>query len=225
LENVSKKGIGFDENVVAIDLEGKVELESNSGKKVQITEVNYHPNVKKNLLSYAKLESKGCVLQYERDKKFLINKKTKEKLFEVFRKDGVLQVKTKIWRNESEVSGSQVLSAQEPTEEMPRMKATSMEFHHMLGHLSFEKILKLAKDPRYGLEITDVKVRTCVACVQGKQTKNQQSIRDSGKSAPNYRIGGLTSADCKGPMTPADRNGNRYFSLFIDYLTNVMRLF
>jgi hypothetical protein len=81
------------------------------------------------------------------------------------------------------------------------MKATLMEFHHMLGHLEFEKILKLAKDPRYGLEITDDKVRTCVACAQGKQTKNQQSKKDSGKSTPNDRIGGLTSVDCKGPMT------------------------
>jgi hypothetical protein len=221
----NKKGIGFDESVVTIDLEGKVELESNSGKRVQITEVNYNPNVKKNLLSYAKLESKGCVLEYEGDKKFLITKKKKEKLFEVFRKDGVLKVKTKIWRNESEVSESQVLSAQVPTEDIPRMKATLMEFHHMLGHLAFEKILKLAKDTRYGLEITDDRVRTCVACVQGKQTKNQQSKKDSGKSAPNDRIGGLTSADCKGQMTPADQNGNRYFSLFIHYLTNVMRVF
>jgi hypothetical protein len=192
--------------VVCIENEGKVNLETEGGKLVQIKEVNYHSQVKKNLLSYAKLESKGCVLQYEGKRRYLIN------------------AKTKIWRNEGEIPGSQVLSIQKSTEGMPRLKATLMEFHHMLIHLAFEKILKLAKDPRYGLEITDEKVRTCVACAQGKQT-NQQSRKDSGKSAPNDRIGGLTSADCKGPMTLADRNGNWYFSLFIDYLTNVMRVF
>jgi hypothetical protein len=65
----------------------------------------------------------------------------------------------------------------------------------MLGHLAFDKILKLSKDPRYGLEITDDKVRTCVAYAQGKQTKNQQSKKDSGKSAPNDRIGARNARD------------------------------
>jgi hypothetical protein len=225
MKKVSRKGVGFNDSVVCIENEGKVNLKTEAGKMVQITEVNYHSQVKKNLLSYAKLESKGCVLQYEGKRRYLINAKTKKKLFEVFRRDGVLQVKTKLWLDGEEFTESQVLSTQESTEETPKMKATLMEFHHMLGHLAFDKILKLSKDPRYGLEITDDKVRTCVACAQGKQTKNQQSKKDSGKSAPNDRIGGLTSADCKGPMTPADRNGNRYFSLFIDYLTNVMRVF
>jgi hypothetical protein len=53
---------------------------------------------------------------------------------------------------------SQVLNTQTEEEQVgvPKMRATVMEFHQMLGHLAFEKILKLAKDPRYGLEISAV---------------------------------------------------------------------
>jgi hypothetical protein len=83
LKKVSRKGVGFNDSVVRIENEGKVNLETEGGKLVQITEVNYHSQVKKNLLSYAKLESKGCVLQYEGKRRYLINAKTKKKLFEV----------------------------------------------------------------------------------------------------------------------------------------------
>jgi hypothetical protein len=223
LEEVTKKGIGFNESMVDINMEGKVDLESDGGGKVRITEVNYHPSVKKNLLSYAKLEEKGCIMEYCKGKKFLVNEKTREKLFKVFRRNGVLQVKTKMWSGRAPDKKNYVLNAEE--DEEPKMKATLMEFHQMLGHLPYEKILKLAQNPRYGLEITDDKIRTCVACAEGKQTKNRQPTKDSGSNAPIDRIGGVTNADCKGPMTPTDRNGNRYFSLFIDYLTNVMRVF
>jgi hypothetical protein len=128
MKKVSRKGVGFNNSVVCIENEGKVNLQTEAGKMVQITEVNYHSQVKKNLLSYAKLESKGCVLQYEGKRKYLINAKTKKKLFEVFRRDGVLQVKTKLWLDGEEFTESQVLSAQESTEETPKMKATLMDF-------------------------------------------------------------------------------------------------
>jgi hypothetical protein len=85
--------------------------------------------------------------------------------------------------------GSQVLNTEteEEQDEVPKMRATLMELHQMLGHLAFEKILKLAKDPRSGLEISDDKIRTCVACAQGKQTKNPQSRKNSDSTPDSLR--------------------------------------
>jgi hypothetical protein len=77
--------------------------------------------------------------------------------------------------------GSQVLNTEteEEQDEVPKMRATLMELHQMLGHLAFEKILKLAKDPRSGLEISDDKIRTCV---YPQSRKNSDSTPDSLRS-------------------------------------------
>jgi hypothetical protein len=67
-------------------------------------------------------------------------------------------LKTRLWPSQDDAVESQVLNTQTEEEQVgvPKMRATVMEFHQMLGHLAFEKILKLAKDPRYGLEISAV---------------------------------------------------------------------
>ena len=222
IERVNKTGIGFENSEVNIQTAGKILLESEGRAKVQVNNVNYHPSVTKNLLSIGRLEEKGCVLKWFGKQRFLVNESTGEKLFEVYRKRGIWTITTKLWKGSNRTNG-QVFSTTE--DDGPSMKGTLMQVHHMLGHLSVEKILKLAKDPRQGIELTDEKIRTCIACAQGKQTKNAQPQKDSGRSGPTDRIGGVINADCKGPMTPVDRYGNRYFSLFIDHLTNVMRVF
>ena len=55
-----------------------------------------------------------------------------------------------------------------------------LQFHRRLGHLCYDTIVKMTRDPASGIKLTDTKRVTCLACAQGKQTKNRQYSRDSG---------------------------------------------
>ena len=81
------------------------------------------------------------------------------------------------------------------------------------------------RDPASGIKLTDTKRVTCLACAQGKQTKNRQYSRDSGTNWPIDVIGGVSCSDLKGPMTPRDRLGTRYLINFVDYRSNYFRVF
>ena len=100
-----------------------------------------------------------------------------------------------------------------------------LHFHQRLGHLAYDSIERMAKDPELGIKLTDTKRPTCISCAQGKQTKNSQSRRDTGANSPIDRIGGVICSDLKGPMTPKDRLGNRYLVNFIDHKSNYCRVF
>ena len=39
------------------------------------------------------------------------------------------------------------------------------------------------------------------------------------------RVGSVIDSDLNGPLTPADRLGNRYMIIFIDYMSNCCRIF
>ena len=162
---VNKTGIGFENSEVNIQIAGKVHLEGENGTKVQINDVNYHPSVTKNLLSIGRLEENGCVLKCFGSQRFLIDGLTGNKLFEVVRKRGIWTITTKLSRSYQR-QRNEVLSTVEIEE--PNLKGTLMQVHQMLGHLSVDKILKLAKDPRQGIVLTDENIRTCIACAQGK---------------------------------------------------------
>jgi hypothetical protein len=64
-----------------------------------------------------------------------------------------------------------------------------------------------------------------MTCTEGKQTKNNQSKKDSGVSSPIDRVGGVIWSDLKGPITPVDREMSRYLANFIDHKTNYCHIF
>ena len=100
-----------------------------------------------------------------------------------------------------------------------------VDFHKRLGHLHYDAIERLAKDPDSGINLTDQAHPSCLTCAQGKQTKNRHPHKDSGDYSPIDRIGGVVCSDLKGPMTPRDRLGNRYMINFIDYKSNYVKIF
>nr|CCA18211.1 hypothetical protein ALNC14_043540 [Albugo laibachii Nc14] len=83
----------------------------------------------------------------------------------------------------------------------------------------------MARDPESGIKLTDTEREYCLACTQGKQTKNVQSNKDTGKNAPIDFIVGVIFSDLMGPMTPRDRLGNRYLVNVIDHRSNYCRVF
>ena len=86
-------------------------------------------------------------------------------------------------------------------------------------------IVKMAQDPASGIKLTDTKRINCLACAQGKQTKNRKSRMDSGLNSPIDMIRGLVCSDLKGPLTPRDRLENRYLVNFIDHRSNYCQVF
>ena len=100
-----------------------------------------------------------------------------------------------------------------------------LQFQSRLGHLCYDIFIKMARDPASGIKLSDTRRINCLACAQGKQTKNAQSRKDSGLNSPIYVIGGVICSDLKGPMTPRDRLGNIYLISFIDHRSNYCRVF
>jgi len=157
--------------------------------------------------------------------------KTQEKIFEVDKRNNVLTIKVKYEKPSQgpvmNIMESSLIMAIEDqgNQSVGAHEGTLMEFHQRLGHLGYDSIERIAKDPASGIKITDYTRRNCVTCAVGKQTRVEQSKKDSGANAPTDRIGGVICSDLKGPMTPRDRLGNRYMVNFVDYKTNYCRIF
>ena len=186
---------------------------------VQITDVELVPGLKKNLLSYVRLERKGIRLIYEGKHRFLASQTSK--LAEVFESGNLLVV-----RFQPAHTHADSICALIAEQDHPKTHEDSLyQFHVRLGHLSYAAIEELASKPESGIKLTDHEKPQCITCAEGKQTRGNQSQKDSGRNAPINRIGGVICSDLKGPITPTDRNGNRYMVNFIDYKTNYCRVF
>ncbi|CAI5747546.1 unnamed protein product [Peronospora destructor] len=103
-------------------------------------------------------------------------------------------------------------------------EGTLMDFYVRFGHLSFDTIKRITREPESGIELTDLRRVNCQICAKGKATKSRQPLRDSGKNSPIDRVGGVICSDLKGPITPLDRHGNRYLVNFVDHKTNYVRV-
>ncbi|DAZ96840.1 TPA: hypothetical protein N0F65_008271 [Lagenidium giganteum] len=104
-------------------------------------------------------------------------------------------------------------------------EGTLATFHVRLGHLRYDAVEKLARDPGSGIKLMDHLRPLCVACAEGKQGKTKKSKKDSGQNAPIDRVGGVICSDLKGPMTPRDRLGNRYMVNYVDHKSNYCQVF
>ncbi len=102
---------------------------------------------------------------------------------------------------------------------------TLYNWHMRLGHQSYDAIETLTAKPGSGIKLTNHSRPNCMTCAEGKQTKNKQSKKDSGEHSPVDRVGGVICSDLKGPITPVDREKNRYLVNLVDQYTNYCRIF
>uniref|UniRef100_A0AAV1TSZ0 GAG-pre-integrase domain-containing protein n=1 Tax=Peronospora matthiolae TaxID=2874970 RepID=A0AAV1TSZ0_9STRA len=94
----------------------------------------------------------------------------------------------------------------------PKLDVQKGSLHHFylrLGHIAYDTVERMAKDPDYGIELTDHVRVNCITCAEAKSTRPRQPKNDSGANAPTDRIGGVIGSDLKGPITPRDCRGNR----------------
>ena len=102
-----------------------------------------------------------------------------------------------------------VINSPEPEYDSDVQCGTLIHFHRCLGHLCFDTIIKMAKDPASGIRLTDMTRQKCLSCAKGKQANQFQSKKDTGANSPIDVINGVIILDLKGPITPTDRLGNR----------------
>uniref|UniRef100_A0AAV1UMW7 Uncharacterized protein n=1 Tax=Peronospora matthiolae TaxID=2874970 RepID=A0AAV1UMW7_9STRA len=194
---------------------------------VTLTKVYLAPRLAKNIVSYGKLERKGFALVYDGNKRALARRSDGTVVFDVAIDSNVLYVKTTATR-ERHRAGDAIVAALEARamdgDADDMHEASLLHWHQRLGHLAFDTIERMARDPSSGIRLTSNKRMACVSCLEGKQTSNTQSQQDSGTNSPIDRINGVICSDLKGPMTPQDRLGNRYMVNFIDHKSNYCRV-
>ncbi|KAE9162302.1 hypothetical protein PF004_g30532 [Phytophthora fragariae] len=180
---------------------------------VRLVDVYYAANVVHNIISYGKMDRKGYVLAERGGRRVLAAKDGGRVAFDEDLQRTVLVVHASVVKIRA--APSQVImavldnEASEPAEKSNNVQRGTLEhFHKRLGHLNYDFVEKLARDPSSGIELTDHRRVNCLTCAQGKQARNSRSKKDTGEHSPIDRVGGVICSDLKGPMTPRDRLNN-----------------
>jgi hypothetical protein len=155
-------------------------------------EVEYVPGFKRNLLSYVTLARKGVKMIYEGEKRYLVSRNG-TKMVEVQAEGDVLVVRGKLsgaLANATLVCN--IVARQEHVSESVHAD-TLFNWHVGFGHQSYDSIEALAAKPDSGIKLTDRIRPNCMTCAEGKQTKNNESKKDSGANSPIDRVGGVSA--------------------------------
>ncbi|OWZ18981.1 hypothetical protein PHMEG_0006833 [Phytophthora megakarya] len=218
---------------IRVSKKGSVELKTvvdGHGVVVNLAEVYHAQNLQDNIISYGRLEEKGVFLERHKGKSYAVHQESGVRVFEVNRRHKVLVVD--VVDVATEVNTTTRVNAvsnavQEANEGLDDAVTETklLEMHRRLGHLAYDTVERMADTPGSAIRLTDRARPNCLTGAQGKQSKNSQSKKDSGKNAPIDKIGGVIGSDIKGPMTPRDRRGNIYLINFVDYSTNYVRVF
>lgn len=200
-----------------------------NGKEVTVdlSEVHYAENLADNIISYGVLEERGVYLERHGNHSYVVRQADKMKIFEVFRRnnDPTLDVKCELTKDERARGVSSAVQKVNNEDDGAVTETTLLELHQRLGNLAYDTVLRMTDSARSRVRLTDRSRPTCLTCVQGKQSKNNQSKKDTGKNAPIGKLGGVIGSNIEGPMTPKDSRGNRYLINFVDYSTNYVRVF
>ncbi|CAI5723649.1 unnamed protein product [Peronospora farinosa] len=166
-------------------------------------------NLERNIISYGKLEAKGCVLEYRGGGRVLTSGSKGAPIMNVDRINNVLVVKVlghraKVMGMSKEIMVAAINST-EYESDSDVQRGTLMHFHRRLGHLCFDTIIKMAKDPASCIKLTDTRRMNCLACAQGKQTKQVQSKVDTGMNSLVVKCQENRGPGYQGPRVPGYR--------------------
>jgi hypothetical protein len=207
------------------------------GHEATILSVNYSPSMPVNLLSLVWLYKRGYTLKESDQGNFIIHKESGTRMFKVYIEGGVFKIRTPVIKNQVFTTsksnnrgrtGEDVVEGEDAgARRRPQVVqvGTLWHFHKRLGHLNYDKVIKMAKKPESGIKLLVQERKYCVTCAEGKQTKNSLQKRDTGANSPIDQPGGVICSDIKGPMSPPDRFDNRYMMVFVDHHSNYTRVF
>jgi len=104
-----------------------------------------------------------------------------------------------------------------PIQHPSRKSADSLfQWHLRLGHIGFEGITQLAKDPASVIKLTSTAIEAYAACLQGKQTRYPSSKPAQRASNTVDRV----HSDLCGPMTLQSLGGSKEYICFRDDATS-----
>ncbi|KAJ8535207.1 hypothetical protein ON010_g13531 [Phytophthora cinnamomi] len=160
---------------------------------VKLTEVYFSKNVVHNLISYGQLDNKGYLLTVKDGKRVMGNADGKA-VFDLHLQRNVFVVKGSVVKKQKPASDVVMAALNKEVngnggEQSSVQKGTLVEFHRRLGHLNYDAVERLARDPSSDIELTDRRRVNCLTCAQGKQSKNRQSGKDTGEHSPIDREG------------------------------------
>ena len=201
-------------------------------RRIKLRDFNYSADLPWNILAYGKIEERGYDLRYDGTTRAVIRRSDGFKIFDVEKDtNNVLVVRVV----PDDVAGIDAMKIEEcvaaalveATSSMipDAQQGSLLDFHMRFGHLAYDTIERMANDLSSEILLTDKKRSACLMCAQGKQTRNHQSVQDTGTNAPIDRVGGVICSDTKGTIMPIDRCGNRYLINFVDHMCNYCRVF
>ena len=148
---------GFDEKSVRFTMVKKVVLHVMAyGKSsvIRLTEVYYSPLITHNIASHSKLELKGYGRKYKNNRRALISLTTGNWTFDVAMCNNMLVYETQnVNLNDGMISTIMAAidgETKKKDEDNLQVK-TLMHFHQRFGHLAYDTIEKMAREPNSGI--------------------------------------------------------------------------
>lgn len=101
----------------------------------------------------------------------------------------------------------------ESLEQIGSSTVTQEVWHRRLGHLNTRSMALMQKGMVFGISYTNDNFKTCISCIEGKQTKLPFPKKSFNRSE---EVLGLIHTDLCGPMPVKSFGDARYFLTFID---------
>lgn len=170
---------------------------TNTGiEEVKAEEVLHVPDSTVNLLSVSKIVEKGLSVHFTPSGNKIED--SDGHCLGIMTNEGIFKLMTREERS--------YLAAKRPTAEL---------WHKRLGHLNYESIVKLSKEPSSGIHLEKIENIPCVPCVKGKH--HRQPFPKKGSRATEMLE--IVHSDLCGPMETASLAGSKYFLTLIDDFT------
>ncbi|POM63071.1 hypothetical protein PHPALM_27692, partial [Phytophthora palmivora] len=160
--------------------------------EISLGNVFYAPKLTRNLVSYGQLLKQGCSLCEVNGNLAVTKGDPARVVFYVDMKANVLVARVEgasaPKKHLKEVVMSAVLDESSGLQKESVQHDTLMGFHVRFGHLAYDTIERIAKDPASGIVITSHERSRCTTCAEGKQTRADQPKKDTGAHAPVDRV-------------------------------------
>lgn len=156
---------------------------------IEIKNVLHVPGLAANLLSVSKIVENGNIVSF--DKNGCTIKNSDEKV--------LLKCKSTCGVYKVEPRNLCMLT---------KVADSAMDWHRRLGHTNYQTLIKMKKDPSYGINFNDddKQIKNCEICARGKQTRNSFATSDT----KTDRALQLIHYDLAGPMENISYGMTRY---------------
>ncbi|KAH9143587.1 hypothetical protein AeRB84_012433 [Aphanomyces euteiches] len=189
-------------STLVINTAGKTKLEAHSKgsailhlqnrNTLKLKEVHFVPALQSNLLSVSSLNSNGIDVHFGKKVDFI-----------------------------QRLSGYTFAMGQHKNRLPILSSNTQIERSGVANHTDVKLAERLGPDEMHIKRTPNDIAADCIDCKRGKQRRNAQPKADTGESAPIDEIGAVICADLLGPITPMDRNKNKYVAVYVDHATKM----